>query len=49
MDDSWVDIKGNKVLVQNNTGRHTSNNGYETHSQQPGWGCGTVLRGNRSV
>ncbi|WP_078872358.1 right-handed parallel beta-helix repeat-containing protein [Streptomyces sp. NRRL S-337] len=47
-DDSWVDIKGNKVLVENNTGRHTSNNGYETHSQQPGWGCGTVFRGNRS-
>ncbi|WP_407286127.1 right-handed parallel beta-helix repeat-containing protein [Streptomyces sp. BP-8] len=47
-DDSWVDIKGNKVVVENNTGKHTSNNGYETHSQQPGWGCGTVFRGNKS-
>ncbi|MFF0626102.1 nitrous oxide reductase family maturation protein NosD [Streptomyces sp. NPDC004296] len=47
-DDSWVDIKGNKVLVEKNTGVHTTNNGYETHTQQPGWGCGTVFRGNRS-
>ncbi|WP_411120989.1 right-handed parallel beta-helix repeat-containing protein [Streptomyces sp. x-19] len=47
-DDSWVDIKGNGVLVQDNTGIHTTNNGYETHSPQPGWGCGAVFRGNRS-
>ncbi|MER7985810.1 right-handed parallel beta-helix repeat-containing protein [Streptomyces noursei] len=47
-DDSWVDIKGNGVLVEDNTGIHTTNNGYETHSQQPGWGCGAVFRGNRS-
>lgn len=47
-DDSWVDVKGNDVLVENNTGRHTTNNGYETHTQQPGWGCGTVFRGNKS-
>ncbi|MFI8516393.1 right-handed parallel beta-helix repeat-containing protein [Streptomyces sp. NPDC085481] len=47
-DDSWVDVKGNAVLVENNTGRGTTNNGYETHTQQSGWGCGTVFRGNRS-
>ncbi|MEU7255936.1 right-handed parallel beta-helix repeat-containing protein [Streptomyces rimosus] len=47
-DDSWADIKGNKVLVEDNTGKRTRNNGYETHSQQPGWGCGTVFRNNRS-
>ncbi|TJZ51060.1 sheath polysaccharide-degrading enzyme [Streptomyces piniterrae] len=47
-DDSWVDVKGNGVVVENNTGRHTTNNGYETHSQQSGWGCGAVFRGNRS-
>ncbi|MER7518719.1 right-handed parallel beta-helix repeat-containing protein [Streptomyces sp. NPDC126499] len=47
-DDSWVDVKGNNVLVENNTGRGTINNGYETHTQQSGWGCGTVFRGNRS-
>ncbi|NUK05033.1 right-handed parallel beta-helix repeat-containing protein [Streptomyces lunaelactis] len=47
-DDSWVDVKGNNVLVENNTGKNTTNNGYETHTQQSGWGCGTVFRGNTS-
>ncbi|MFC7306500.1 right-handed parallel beta-helix repeat-containing protein [Streptomyces monticola] len=47
-DDSWVDIKGNDVLVENNKGTRTTNNGYETRTQQPGWGCGTVFRGNTS-
>ncbi|WP_435970687.1 right-handed parallel beta-helix repeat-containing protein [Streptomyces sp. Qhu_M48] len=47
-DDSWVDVKGNNVLVEGNTGVNTTNNGFETHTQQSGWGCGTVFRGNRS-
>ncbi|THC48889.1 right-handed parallel beta-helix repeat-containing protein [Streptomyces sp. A1499] len=48
-DDSWIDVKGNGYVIENNTGKNTTNNGYETHSQQPGWGCGTVFRGNRST
>ncbi|MEU4927560.1 right-handed parallel beta-helix repeat-containing protein [Streptomyces yokosukanensis] len=48
-DDSWVDVKGNAVLVQDNTGRNTSNDGYQTHTQQSGWGCGTVFKGNKST
>ncbi|MEV0264402.1 right-handed parallel beta-helix repeat-containing protein [Streptomyces sp. NPDC050617] len=47
-DDSWVDVKGNGVVVENNTGTHTSNDGYQTHTQQQGWGCGAVFRGNKS-
>ncbi|MFE7458580.1 right-handed parallel beta-helix repeat-containing protein [Streptomyces sp. NPDC057554] len=47
-DDSWVDVKGNDVLVEGNRGTRTTNNGYETHTQRPGWGCGTVFRGNIS-
>ncbi|MFD7201727.1 right-handed parallel beta-helix repeat-containing protein [Streptomyces sp. NPDC059893] len=47
-DDSWVDVKGNDVLVENNRGSATTNNGYETHTQQSGWGCGTVFRSNTS-
>ncbi|MER5896819.1 right-handed parallel beta-helix repeat-containing protein [Streptomyces sp. NPDC001876] len=47
-DDSWVDVKGNDVLVQDNKGSRTTNNGYETHTQQSGWGCGTVFRNNAS-
>lgn len=45
-DDSWVDVKGNNVLVEGNRGTRTTNNGYETHTQQSGWGCGTVFRNN---
>ncbi|MDT0470529.1 right-handed parallel beta-helix repeat-containing protein [Streptomyces sp. DSM 41014] len=48
-DDSWVDVKGNAVLVENNTGTRTTNDGYQTHTQQSGWGCGTVFRNNRST
>ncbi|MEU5976012.1 right-handed parallel beta-helix repeat-containing protein [Streptomyces sp. NPDC047315] len=47
-DDSWVDVKGNDVLVENNTGTRTTNNGFETHTQRTGWGCGTVFQGNRA-
>ncbi|MGC5346036.1 right-handed parallel beta-helix repeat-containing protein [Streptomyces sp. DT24] len=47
-DDSWVDVKGNNVLVEGNKGSRTTNNGYETHTQQSGWGCGTVFRANTS-
>ncbi|MBD0675505.1 right-handed parallel beta-helix repeat-containing protein [Streptomyces sp. CBMA156] len=47
-DDSWVDVKGNGYVIENNTGRRTTDDGYQTHSVQPGWGCGTVFRGNRS-
>lgn len=47
-DDSWVDVKGNGVLVENNRGTRTTNDGYETHTQQDGWGCGTIFRGNVS-
>jgi Right handed beta helix region len=48
-DDSWVDVKGDNVLVQDNTGENTTNDGYQTHTQQPGWGCGTVFKGNKST
>ncbi|GHH73996.1 hypothetical protein GCM10018793_14080 [Streptomyces sulfonofaciens] len=47
-DDSWIDVKGNDVVVENNKGTRTTNDGYETHSQRDGWGCGTVFRGNTS-
>ncbi|WP_407703916.1 right-handed parallel beta-helix repeat-containing protein [Streptomyces smaragdinus] len=45
-DDSWVDVKGNGYTVENNRGVHTTNDGFQTHSQYPGWGCGTVFRDN---
>ncbi|MFE5207711.1 right-handed parallel beta-helix repeat-containing protein [Streptomyces sp. NPDC056600] len=45
-DDSWVDIKGNGYTVENNRGVNTTNDGFQTHSQDPGWGCGTIFRNN---
>ncbi|MFF8440306.1 right-handed parallel beta-helix repeat-containing protein [Streptomyces californicus] len=48
-DDSWVDVKGNDVLVEGNKGSRTTNNGYETHTQRSGWGCGAVFRNNSST
>lgn len=47
-DDSWVDVKGNDYVVENNSGVRTRNDGFQTHSQAAGWGCGTVFRNNRS-
>ncbi|GHF63050.1 hypothetical protein GCM10018790_46090 [Kitasatospora xanthocidica] len=47
-DDSWVDVKGNGYVIENNTGKRTTDDGFQTHSVQPGWGCGTVFRGNRA-
>ncbi|WP_172385445.1 right-handed parallel beta-helix repeat-containing protein [Streptomyces sp. MNP-20] len=47
-DDSWIDVKGNDYVIEGNTGKNTTNNGFETHTQQSGWGCGTVFRANKS-
>ncbi|WP_420711765.1 right-handed parallel beta-helix repeat-containing protein [Streptomyces sp. NRRL F-5123] len=47
-DDSWVDIKGNGYTVTGNRGSRSTNDGFQTHSQFDGWGCGTVFRGNAS-
>ncbi|WP_049578210.1 right-handed parallel beta-helix repeat-containing protein [Streptomyces sp. SBT349] len=47
-DDSWVDIKGNDVLVEGNTGSRTTNDGFQTHEVRDGWGCGTVFRDNHA-
>ncbi|WP_328462827.1 right-handed parallel beta-helix repeat-containing protein [Streptomyces sp. NBC_00448] len=47
-DDSWVDVKGNDYTITGNHGSRTINDGYQTHTQQPGWGCGTVFRDNDS-
>ncbi|MFE6777316.1 nitrous oxide reductase family maturation protein NosD [Streptomyces sp. NPDC057702] len=47
-DDSWVDVKGDDVLVENNVGKRTTNDGYQTHAVRDGWGCRATFRGNRS-
>ncbi|MFF2267853.1 right-handed parallel beta-helix repeat-containing protein [Cellulosimicrobium cellulans] len=47
-DDSWVDVKGNDYVVEDNVGTTTTKSGFQTHQQSPGWGCGTVFRGNHA-
>lgn len=47
-DDSWVDVKGNDYVVERNMGTATTKSGFQTHQQSPGWGCGTVFRGNHA-
>jgi len=50
--DSWIDAKGNDYLIEDNTGTFTPPgvfaDGYETHTQIDGYGCGNVFRGNVS-
>ncbi|MET4225449.1 carbohydrate-binding protein [Oerskovia enterophila] len=47
-DDSWVDVKGNDYVVEDNIGVGTTKSGFQTHQQSPGWGCGTTFRNNSS-
>jgi parallel beta-helix repeat protein len=51
--DSWVDVKGSFYLLSNNVGTFVAGtgvfaDGYETHQQVPGDGCGNVWRSNKS-
>ncbi len=44
--DSWVDVKGNRWLVQDNRGNASPRTGFEVQSVVDGWGDGNVLAGN---
>ncbi|MCO5968889.1 right-handed parallel beta-helix repeat-containing protein [Actinoallomurus soli] len=44
--DSWVDVKGNDYVLQDNTGTKTPADGFQTHQIIKGWGTGNVFRGN---
>jgi hypothetical protein len=37
--DSWVDVKGNYYLIENNTGTNTLNDGFQVHNVYSGWGA----------
>ncbi len=47
--DSWVDVKGNGWLIDGNTGRHSSADGFQTHQILSGWGTGNVFANNTAV
>jgi parallel beta-helix repeat protein len=44
--DSWVALKGNRYLVENNQGKVSNNHGMEIQVRSEGWGRENVLRGN---
>lgn len=44
--DSWVDVKGNSWIIENNTGTNSSMDGFQVHEILNGWGEGNVFRGN---
>jgi Right handed beta helix region len=46
--DSWVDVKGNNWLIEDNVGRASVNDGYQTHQILDGWGANNVFVGNTS-
>lgn len=44
--DSWADIKGNGWLIENNSGRNSPMDGFQTHEILDGWGTGNIFRNN---
>ncbi|MFG3018438.1 nitrous oxide reductase family maturation protein NosD [Streptomyces sp. NPDC048254] len=44
--DSWVDVKGNNWLIKGNVGRHSREDGFQTHRILDGWGTGNVFQAN---
>lgn len=47
--DSWVDVKGNSWLIQDNRGTHSLLDGFQTHNVADGWGTGNVFKGNTAT
>ena len=49
--DSWIDAKGNNYTIKDNKGTGPSGDvdGYQTHQQVAGFGCGNVFTGNAST
>lgn len=44
--DSWVDVKGNRWLIRDNTGSSAPRDGVQVHVRLPGWGDNNVFSGN---
>lgn len=44
--DSWVDVKGNGWTIENNAGKNSPMDGFQTHEVVDGWGTRNVFRGN---
>ena len=46
---AWVNAKGNGYLIKGNTGRESSQDGFQTHQILSGWGQDNVFEGNTAV
>jgi hypothetical protein len=44
--DSWVDVKGNGWVIEDNVGTTSPEDGFQVHEVVDGWGRGNVFRGN---
>ncbi len=44
--DSWVDVKGKGWRIEENTGRNSPQDGFQTHEITDGWGTENVFRRN---
>lgn len=44
--DSWVDVKGNAWTIENNVGKNSPMDGFQTHEVVDGWGTRNVFRNN---
>lgn len=47
--DSWVDVKGNNWIIEDNTGKNSPQDGFQTHEIVDGMGTGNVFRNNTAV
>jgi hypothetical protein len=47
--DSWVDVKGNSWLIEDNRGSNSPVDGFQTHNVADGWGTGNVFKGNTAT
>jgi Right handed beta helix region len=44
--DSWIDVKGNDWLIQNNHGTNAKTSGFQVNLQADGWGTGNTFDAN---
>ena len=47
--DSWVDVKGNSWIVEDNQGVNSPMDGFQVHQILDGWGKGNRFRGNTAT
>lgn len=46
---SWVNVKGNGWLIEDNTGTDSDDDGFSVHQVYPGWGLDNIFRGNTAT